>query len=509
MIFTIERIGDKSIMSEEQWSRRGWLSGVSAAAAAATWWPSSPDSAAQAATGLSARGNYNTDVVVVGGGYAGLAAARALVAAGREVLVLEGRDRVGGRCVNQALPAPYAQYVVAGGAQFLGPSQDRMYALAKEFGIATALIYDTGKLVNINRGKRTTYTGVLPTANILTAGDAGVALLRLDSLAADIPVEAPWAAAKAAEWDAMTVQAWIDKNLSTRDARSLLHTAVLALLCTEPSSISMLFFLFYIKAGGGLTKLLSTTGGAQQDQVVGGSQTIALAMAQSLGSRVLFNAITRKVAQDANGVTVSGDGFSVRANHVVVAMSPWTAGRIDFTPLTGNMQARLQLMQRVPMGSVWKVHAVYDRPFWRDQGLSGQVSSDAYLTKVTFDSTPPEAGAPGILMGFIEGQDAIEATMMTPAVRKAKILEAFTAYFGSAASTPRAYVEMNWQAEALSAGGYTGVCPPGVLTGFGAVWRAPIGRLHWAGSEMATVWPGYMEGAVRSGERAAQEVLGA
>lgn len=459
--------------------------------------------------GPSARGTYTTDVVVIGAGYAGLACARALVAAGRSVLLLEGRDRVGGRCVNQRLPAPYERFAVAGGAEFLGPTQDRMYALAKEFGIQTAPVFDTGRLVNVTRGKRSTYTGVLPTANLLAAGDAGVAMLRLDSLAKDIPLEAPWSAPKAAEWDGMTVQTWLDKNVSTRDARNLLRTAVLALLCTEPAGISMLFFLFYIKAGGGLTPLLSTTGGAQQDHVIGGSQTIALAMAQSLGDRILYNAVTRKITQDATGVSVIGDGFAVQAKRVVVAMSPWAAGRLDYAPLSGPMQARLQLMQRVPMGSVWKVHAVYDRPFWRDQGLNGQVSSDAFLTKVTFDVTPSDAGAPGVMMGFIEGQDAIDATLMTPAVRKAKILEAFAFYFGAAAATPRAYVEMNWQAEALSAGGYTGVCPPGVLTGFGAVWRAPVGRLHWAGTEMATVWPGYMEGAVRSGERAAQEALSA
>src|SRR5690606_19331720 len=239
---------------------------------------SGPASQAQAqSSGVPVRGPLSTDVVVIGAGYAGLACARALVAAGRDVLVLEGRDRVGGRCFNQRLPAPYAQHVVAGGAEFLGPTQDRMYALAKEFGIATAPVYDTGKLVNVARGKRSTYSGVIPTSNLFAAGDAGIAMLRLDAMAKDVPLEAPWTAAKAAEWDAMTVQQWIDKNTTTRDGRNLLRTAVLALLCTEPNAISMLYFLFYVHSGGGLTSLLSTTGGAQQDHVVGGSQRIAQA----------------------------------------------------------------------------------------------------------------------------------------------------------------------------------------------------------------------------------------
>ena len=350
---------------------------------------------------------------------------------------------------------------------------------------------------------------MVPTANLFAAGDAGIALLRLDSMAKEIPLDAPWTSPKANEYDSMTVENWIAKHVSTHDARELLRTAVLALLCTDPCGISLLYFLFYVRSGGGLTSLLSTTGGAQQDHVVGGSQRIAQAMAQALGPRVQYQALVRRIVQDGTGVVVTGDGFTVRANRVVVAMSPWMASRLDYSPMAGAMQTRLQLMQRVPMGSVWKVHAVYDRPFWRDQGLNGQVSSDAFITKVTFDVSPPEAGAPGIMLGFIEGRDAIEATLMSEATRKAKVLEAFACYFGAAASTPRAYVEMNWQAEALSAGGYTGVCPPGVLTSFGKVWRAPIGRLHWAGTETSPVWSGYMEGAVRSGERAAQEVLGA
>jgi len=493
-------------MSTRQPNRRQWLGSAAALASAPLLRPS----VAEAATHAGLQGQLSADVVVLGGGYAGLACARALVAAGRDVLLLEARERPGGRCLNQALPAPYAQWTVAGGAQFLGPTQDRMYALCKEFGLSTVPIYDTGKLVNVANGKRSTYTGVLPTANLLTTADAGLALLNLDKLATKIPLDAPWTAPNAAELDAMTVQAWIDKNISLRDARNLMRTAVLALLCTEPSGISMLFFLHYVHAGGGLTSLLGTTGGAQQDQVIGGSQLIALAMARALGNRLVYNSPVRRVTQPASGgVRIEGDGFGVQANRVVVAMSPAMAGRIDFQPLSGAMQARVQLMQRVPMGAVWKVHAVYDRPFWRDQGLSGQATSDAFISKVTFDSTPPTPGAPGILMGFIEGQDALDATMMSAADRKARVLEAFAAYFGAEATSPKAYMETNWQAEAYSQGGYTGVCPPGVLTSFKTVWRNAIGRVHWAGTETATVWPGYMEGAVRSGERAAQEVISA
>ncbi|MBI3381139.1 MAG: FAD-dependent oxidoreductase [Aquabacterium sp.] len=488
-------------------SRRRLLSGLTATAAA-TLLPAGRDNLAQAATGSGAVGDYSTDVVVVGGGYSGLACARSLVAAGKQVLLLEARERVGGRCVNQPLPAPFNQYVVEGGAEFIGPTQDRMYSLVQQLGLQTFAAYNTGKQVNYVNGKRATYSGVLPWTGLFSTAEIGIAMLRIDDLAKTVPLDAPWNASKAVQWDSQSVQTWMDANLLTADAKSLLRLAVLALLSAEPRDISMLYMLFYIHAGGGLTTMLSTAGGAQQDRIVGGSQSIALGMARELGTRILYNSPARQIKQDAYGIAVSGDGFTVRAQHAVMAMSPWMASRLSYEPLDGPTQYRMQMMQRVPMGSIWKVHCVYDKPFWRDAGLSGQVTSDAYLPKVVFDNTPPEAGAPGVLMGFIDGQDARDAVLMTPEARKANVLKAMSVYFGPQAATPLAYTENNWQSENLSGGGPTGVFPPGVLTGFGAALRAPIGRLHWAGTETSTIWAGYMDGAVRSGERAANEILG-
>jgi monoamine oxidase len=487
-------------------SRRRLLTGLTATAAA-TLMPLGRDSQAQAATG-GAQGDYNTDVVVVGGGYAGLATARALTAAGRQVLLLEARNRVGGRCMNMNLPAPFNQYVVEGGAEFIGPTQDRMYALVQQLGLQTFPMYDTGKQVNYLGGKRTTYTGVVPWAGLFATAEVGIALLRLEEMAKTVPLDAPWNASKATVWDNESAQTWIDTNLVSADAKSLLRLAVLALLSVEPRDISMLYLLFYIHSGGGLTMLLATKGGAQQDRIVGGSQAVANAMARELGGRILYNSPVSQVRQDGSGITVSGTGFSVRAQHAVMAMAPWMASRLSYEPLDGPTQLRLQMMQRVPMGSAWKVHCVYDKPFWRDDGLSGQVTSDAYLPKIVFDNTPPDAGAPGVIMAFIDGQDARDAGLMTPEARKANVLKALSIYFGAKAASPLAYTEMNWQSENFSGGGPVGVFPPGVLTGFGNALRAPIGRLHWAGSETSTVWAGYMDGAVRSGERAAAEILG-
>jgi monoamine oxidase len=494
-------------MSDRQLSRRSWLSGVTASAAATVL--STNSVAAEAATTTaSASGSFDTDVVVIGGGYSGLACARAIAATGRQVLVLEARNRVGGRCVNSKLPGAYSAYTVEAGAEFLGPTQTRMYELAKEFGIQTYRTYNTGRTVNYTGGTRSTYTGVIPLANLVAASEGAIALLRLDAMAKQVPAEAPWQAAKAVEWDSQTFQTWMDRNLLTPNGKDLLRLAILSLLSCEPREVSLLFVLNYIRAGGSLQTLLATDGGGQQDRVVGGSQRIALAMGQALGDRIVFGAQVQNIEQDANSILVSGGDFTVRAKHAVMATSPWIAGRVSYDgELSGAMQQRLQLMQRMPMGAIWKVHCVYDRPFWRDDNLNGQVTSDQGITKVTFDNTPSEAGAPGVMMGFIDGVDAVNALTLTADERRRKVLESFTTYFGAKAANPVAYIEHNWQSSNFSGGGPTGIAPPGVLTAYGPSLRRPVGRLHWAGTETATVWTGYMEGAVRAGERAAQEII--
>ncbi len=487
-------------------TRRHWLGSMGASVAGAALPIGNAHAQAGSATG-GFTGTFDTDVIVIGAGYAGLACARALAKAGKAVMVLEARNRVGGRCMNVNLPAPYQRFVVEAGAEFIGPTQTRMYELVKELGLKTFPAYDKGQQVSYIGGTRRAYSGVLPWTNIVSTSEVGLAMLRLDSLAKQVPLDAPWTAERAAEWDAQTAQAWIDSNTLTRSGQQQLRLAVLALLSTEPKDISMLFLLAYLRRGGGLSLMLSTTGGAQQDRIVGGSQAIAIAMAKTIQAQVIQGAVVRQVSQQSSGVVVSGDQFVVRGQRVVVAMSPSMTAGIRFFPLDGQLQQRQQLGQRVPMGAAWKVHCVYDKPFWRDEGLSGQCISDAFLPKITFDNTPPEAGAPGVLMAFIDGQDARDASLLSPQARRQQVLDALKVYFGPQAGSPTAYGEVNWQAEEFSGGGPVGVFPPGVLTGFGPALRAPVGRIHWAGTETATTWMGYMEGAVRSGEQAAKDVL--
>lgn len=447
------------------------------------------------------------DVVVVGAGFAGLAAARRLAAAGASVVVVEARDRVGGRTLNASIGNGK---IVEVGGQWAGPTQTRLLELAAEVDVATFPTFTTGDNLLYYRGDLLPYDGASPLSlPPIPQADLNefltVVLGELDPLAMRIPLEAPWAApgVDVAALDGQTVETWKLAHLQSHGARFLFDLAVEAVFAAEPRDLSLLHFLFYVHAGGGLTPLVSVTGGAQELRFVGGSQLVAQRMAAQLGRRVVLGAPVRRIVDSGSSVVVTTDTQAFRAAHVVVTLPPALAARIDYAPVLPS--ARDQLTQRYPMGSVIKCQAVYERPFWRDAGLTGQVTSDTGPVKVTFDNSPPD-GSPGVLLGFIEGEEARRWSGRPREERRAAVLESFARYFGDAALDARAYVERDWSSDPWTRGCYAGFLPPGALTSYGPAIREPIGRIHWAGTETAEEWNGYIEGAIRSGERAASEL---
>lgn len=442
------------------------------------------------------------DVVVVGAGLAGLAAARALVAAGAKPLVLEARNRVGGRTLTQMTPEGAALDL---GAHWVGPTQRRMLTLGEALGVATSKTWDSGLNIQMSGGKRETYSGAIPTADPLVAAEAVQAILSLNMLAMQVPIDAPWQAPNAAEWDAQTAATWVEANVEP-SARPLMELAIQAVFSVEPRDLSLLHVLFYIHSAGGLRDLLGVTGAAQESRFVGGSQQISQRMARDLGGRVILNAPVTAITWSAEGVRVTSDAGLVTTQRAIIAIPPTLAGRIRYAPALPGY--RDQLTQRMPMGTVIKVLCVYPDAFWRRDGLTGQVSSDAGAIRITFDISP-DGGAPGILVGFIEGDEGRRWGRATADDRRAAALASLTSYFGDQAAQPLRYVEQAWAEEEWSRGCYAGYMPPGVWTTYGEALRAPIGPLHWAGTETATEWMGYMEGAVQSGERVAAEALAA
>jgi len=453
----------------------------------------------------------SADAVVVGAGLAGLSAARAIAGAGRSVVVLEARDRVGGRTWNR--PVVGGSYVDAG-AEFVGPTQDRIKALAQAVGVETFPTYNTGQNVYWKDGTRQTYaasgpTGIAP-PDPTYLPDLLQVVEKLNTMARQIDVNAPWDAPEALEWDSQTFYSWVKANEVNPDFMRLVSTATDAIFGQEPRDLSLLYVLFYLAASGDeshpgtFERNFQTAEGAQEERFVGGSQLISLRVAAELGSSVVLNSPVRRMSQDASGVKVLLDGGEVAAKRVVVAVPPALTARIDYEPLLPVL--RDQLTQRAPMGSYAKVDVVYDRPFWREQGLTGQAVSINGPVRVTFDSTPEE-GNPGVLLGFIGGSDARAWYGLSAEGRRQAVLDNFADYFGEEARSPLQYVENAWAEERFSRGDPVAGLGPGTLLDFGAALRAPVGRIHWAGTETSDYWVGYMDGAVRSGERAAAEVL--
>jgi len=451
------------------------------------------------------------DVVIVGAGFAGLTAARALVAKGKSVIVLEARERVGGRVLNHALPGGH---VAERGATFAGPTQDRVLALARAMGVKTFPTFDTGDNVYVNQGQRSTFSDTGPTGSApndpAIIGALATSVVYLDSTSQTVPVAAPWAAPGAAALDAQSLAQWTAANTDNSPRYlNLLNSATRAIFGADPAELSLLYTLFYTASSGDAThpgtfeRNFDTRMGAQQSRFVGGSQEIALRVARKLGARVVLGSPVRRIAQSGSGVTVTSDRLVVKARRVIVAVPPTLARRIHYAPALPAQ--RVALTSKLPQGSLVKVTAVYERPFWRDAGLSGSALGDG-LIAATFDDSPP-GGKPGVVFGFAGGGAARAYRRLSRSARRAKVLDELTTFFGAAARNPTLLFDTDWAADPWSRGCPVAVYRPGVMSAHGPALRAPVGRIHWAGTETSDYWNGYMDGAVRSGERAAAEVL--
>ena len=470
-----------------------------------------------AAAPASARKRHrrrHADVVVVGAGYAGLTAAHEIAAAGRSVIVMEARHRVGGRSFNHNLPGGKWSEL---GATFVGPTQDHVKRIAKEMGVGLFDTYDKGQDVYRAGGSNQEYSDTSPLGTAppdpTTLADVTETVTRLDQMSTSVPVDAPWTAQSAVDWDSQTLYSWIKQNSSGSPRfMNLLQIATEPIFGAEARDISLLYTLFYIAASGNeknqgtFERNFDTRGGGQQQRMIGGTQLVPIRLARHLGKRhVLLGAPARRIVQEhGGGVRVYSDHFSVTGKRVIVAVPPPLAGRIRYQPLLP--QNRDQLTQRMPMGTLLKAEVFYDKPFWRGKGLTGQGLSDEGPITATFDISPPD-GKPGILMGFIGGDRARLFQTQSPRVRRARVLDELAKLFGPEAHKPSDYLEFSWVKEAWTRGCPVSVLGPGTLVDFGPAIRKPCGRIHWAGTETSNYWVGYMDGAVRSGERAAAEVL--
>ena len=455
-------------------------------------------------TGGRARGEAVVDAVVVGAGLAGLVAAREIEAAGASVLVVEANDRVGGRTMTRVV----AGVAVEMGGQWIGPGQRRVNDLAEELGVGIFPAEIPGRTVFHEGGRRSEYEedGGVPFADPGASAEVQEAFGALSELAGGVSAGAPWASGRAAEWDGQTLETWKLAHTRSAGARFYFDLAVESLYACEPRDISLLGVLSDIASSGGSGGLFEIEASAEEHRLVGGAQELSDRMAQGLEGRVVLSSPVRRISQDEGGTLVEADLVSVRAGAVIVAVPPVLRGRIEYVPALPPVHDGLS--QRMPMGAVIKCHAVYDAPFWREMGLSGRAEGDTGPCRVTCDNSTPGEDA-GVLTGFILGSDARRWGRSPAAERGRAVLECFARYFGQRALRPLGYAECDWGAEPYARGGYAGVPAPGFFLDHGPALQEPVGRVHWAGTETATRWNGYMDGAVESGHRAAREVLSA
>ncbi|MEU1996732.1 flavin monoamine oxidase family protein [Nocardia gamkensis] len=438
----------------------------------------------------------SVDVVIVGAGFAGLSAADRLVSMGLSVLVLEGRDRVGGR----SFTGEVAGVEVDLGATWVARRHTAIRDLAERVGCTTTPQYNQGRQVMWAAGRRRTYSGTIPTFSPVALADMARIQMAVEKLLRTIHVDAAWESPRAAELDALSFGEWLDRKRAVPATRSLMAIVSKVQWGASPGDVSLLHVLRYIRAAGGIDHMLDVEGGQQQDRFVETTQEIAKRVAEKLGDSVVVGVPVRHIRQDDNGVVVCTDSREIHAEYAIVATAPAHRGDIEFDPVLPAKAEGLTKTWR--MGALSKAFVAYERPFWRPNGLSGEAVTDTGTVFITFDVSPGDGG-PGILMAFCDPRTFDGFDIET---RRSRVIAQLVDLYGNQASKPIDYIDHCWGIDSFAPGGPNPAVAPFASGSYASALTEPHGRIHWAGTETAGEWAGCMNGAVLTGLRAAERV---
>ncbi|KAJ8346967.1 hypothetical protein SKAU_G00283680 [Synaphobranchus kaupii] len=454
------------------------------------------------------------DVVIVGAGLSGLTSASQLLGkdAQLKILVLEGKDRVGGRTVSLKMPAAHGDDLWDLGGQWVGSTQTHVMNLIQELGLEVYPQYAEGEKVHhmgTPEAKARTYTSSLPFSSPLVLLDTTVFLWKIERLCKTVSVEDPISTPNAVQYDSMTLHTYMEQHIWTKELKQNMGICSRTLFGMEPSQLSFLYFLMFASAAGGVLPLLGTgAGSAQEFRVKGGTQQLSEKLADQIGrENILLGSAVTAIEQCNNVVLVRTATQSFACKAVIVTCPPHLAAKIQYSPALPTEKDRLA--QSMPVGHLIKFIVTYPTAFWREKGFSGEIVVHASAIcpfSVTFDATSP-SGNPALL-GFIAGEQASDWGARTEEDRRDSIILSLQKYLGPEASLFIHYEEKDWAREEFSGGCPVNIMVPGMLSFYHPSLRKPCGRIFWAGTETATLWCGYLSGAVQSGQRAALEVLG-
>ncbi|WP_156760898.1 flavin monoamine oxidase family protein [Microbacterium karelineae] len=441
------------------------------------------------------------DVVIVGAGPTGLRAAADLTARGVTVAVLEARDRVGGRTWTDDVDGAMLEI----GGQWVSPDQEALLETLDELGLETFARYREGDSLYISKaGELTRFTGDIFPVAPETEAELVRLISTLDALTAELDPERPWAHPRAEELDRISFEAWLAAETDDQEARDNIALYIGPAMLTKPAHAFSTLQAMLMAASAGSFSNLVDADFILDKRIVQGMQAVSHGLAERVGDDVHLGQPVRRIEHGADGVVVTSDGMTVRAKRVVLAHAPVLYNRITFDPPLPRRQH--QMHQHLSMGFVIKVHAVYDRPFWREDGLSGTVFSPYQICHEAYDNTN-HGDDRGTLVGFVSDHHADGVFELSAEERRERILDSLAAYYGPQAKDPIVYYESDWGAEEWTRGAYAASFDLGGLHRYGADVRTPVGPIHFACSDIAGAGFQHVDGAIRMGRLTANTLI--